>query len=336
MKITKARLKQIIKEEINALKEQEDDEDPLVRQALGPAPGMGPEVPVVARPEIHDFDDEARAEEKPEPLTFQQPAVFDFLKSNRSNLKNAKARMRRARAAVRAELKKPENKGKSIYDLPKTAGSPRLEFARAYTALKKAKAGKPTAKARKEKGLSASEKSRRVKQAYKKAVADVKAVPGAEKELATANIAMAKEKSDAELARQAIAKQAKLGTGMPSGDYSDATAQGKIALKKPTKAKNPAVGATTTKKVEKVPGGRKETTVTQGSKSVVDLNPGERSVYDKLKKQYFSAVGRASSLAKATRTAGREAQEALAQSGGDMNKYRKIMTKKIKDIKAKK
>ena len=77
MKITKARLKQIIKEEINALKEQEDDEDPLVRQALGPAPGMGPEVPVGARPEILG---DRPGEEESDPLTFQQPAVFDFLK----------------------------------------------------------------------------------------------------------------------------------------------------------------------------------------------------------------------------------------------------------------
>ena len=58
------------------------------------------------------------------------------------NLAAAKKAMRAARALVKAELAKPENKGKSIYDLDKSKGSPRAKFASAYKALKRAKAGR--------------------------------------------------------------------------------------------------------------------------------------------------------------------------------------------------
>ena len=58
------------------------------------------------------------------------------------NLAAAKKAMRAARAAVKTELAKPENKGKSIYDLDKSEGSPRAKFASAYKALKRAKAGR--------------------------------------------------------------------------------------------------------------------------------------------------------------------------------------------------
>tara|TARA_B100002019_G_scaffold284456_1_gene292150 strand:- start:420 stop:899 length:480 start_codon:yes stop_codon:yes gene_type:complete len=156
MKITKSKLKQIIKEELQNVLEQLDDEDPLVRQALGPAFGMGPEDPEKLAPEEPELRASIPGVGDDVPVTASGEAIGQGQKqaaaerraakaaaaaraSKSNTLRNAKARMRRARAAVRAELRKPENKGKNIYDLPKTKGSPRLEFARAYTALKRAK-----------------------------------------------------------------------------------------------------------------------------------------------------------------------------------------------------
>ena len=66
----------------------------------------------------------------------------EYQKVSSGGLNAAKTRMRDARKRVKTELSKPENEGKSIYGLPKTEGSARAEFAAAYTALKRAKAGK--------------------------------------------------------------------------------------------------------------------------------------------------------------------------------------------------
>ena len=196
MKITKARLKQIIKEEMKSLEEKknplapgdyaarraalgqatwEDEEDaqqslpsdtqtpasaadinPIGGSAVGPRgraldpmsyptaysaatepelrasiPGVGDDVPVTKSGEaIGQGQKQAAAERR----------AGKAAKSGGGGLKAAKARMSAARKKVKIAMKKAGVS--SIYKLPKTDGSPRKEFADAYTALKRAKAGK--------------------------------------------------------------------------------------------------------------------------------------------------------------------------------------------------
>ena len=84
---------------------------------------------------------------KVEPAKDKAVKAAKATKSGGGGLKAAKARMSAARKAVKKAMKAAGVS--SIYKLPKTKGSPRKEFADAYTALKRAKAGKAPRAAKK-------------------------------------------------------------------------------------------------------------------------------------------------------------------------------------------
>ena len=168
MKITKSQLKQIIKEELESVLNEKSFLASMYRDfgkklASGGFAGKKSEpegeytqfgdpesVPDIEpsklkqiRPSAYEFSDEPVGELSDEEFAKiaspEEKKQLSPRQMARTRLKNAKEKMRKARIAVKAELRKPENKGKNIYDLPKTPGSPRAMFAKAYTALKRAK-----------------------------------------------------------------------------------------------------------------------------------------------------------------------------------------------------
>lgn len=178
MKITKARLKQIIKEEMKSLEEKkrldpyeadaehrqsigqatwEDEEDaqqtlPSDTQTPASAADINPIGAKIGQAIVNPVQaakDAATAAgfgkffqdpKKVEPAKDKAVKAAKATKSGGGGLKAAKARMSAARKKVKIAMKAAGVS--SIYKLPKTDGSPRKEFADAYTALKRAKAGK--------------------------------------------------------------------------------------------------------------------------------------------------------------------------------------------------